>query len=121
MLKVRLILMAVKISIGRKQSYNTRKERLTESWEKVRGDIFKAFTESSAPPNNCKCYECGSIGEIRCQSCGPFTFYCCECSIKVHKSVNVFHLLEIWKVKLTPVDHYDTYHASATKCLLVYT
>ena len=91
---------------GCKQSYDARQERSTEHWERIRDDIFKAFMKSSLPPSNWKCVECGSDGAIRCQSCGPFVFYCHECAVRLHKSTNIFHLLEIWKVKLA-LYHYN--------------
>lgn len=86
---------------GCEQSYYARQERSVEYWERIRDDMFKAFMKSSVPPSHWKCAECGSDGAVRCQSCGPFVFYCCECAVRLHKSTNIFHLLEIWKVKLS--------------------
>ncbi|XP_046862985.1 uncharacterized protein LOC124456634 [Xenia sp. Carnegie-2017] len=47
-----------------------------------------------------KCLEDGipaKKAEIRCRDCGHGQFYCFECAESLHRTRNVFHLVEVWK------------------------
>ena len=61
--------------------------------------LFMAHVENCAPPHEWKCY-CGMPVLVRCQSCGPYSHFCHQCAVKNHQYMNIYHLLEVWKVWL---------------------
>ena len=66
-------------------------------WEKIRHKIRIAVTESTALPILQACLLCQAT--MRCKECGPKGYYCLECFLTSHSSVNIFHAAEIWKVR----------------------
>ena len=68
-------------------------------WEKIRHKIRTAVTESAALPILQACLLCEASATMRCKQCGPKGYYCLECFLTSHSSVNIFHVAEIWKVR----------------------
>ena len=67
-------------------------------WDKIRKDVMKAVTESTAMPVAQGCLRCKGLASLRCQECGPLGYYCLGCFEASHSVVNLFHLAEKWEV-----------------------
>ncbi len=68
-------------------------------WESVRSVILNAVTEAAAMPLGQICLHCEATASIRCKQCGPFGYYCLECFLGCHNTVNLFHIAEKWEVQ----------------------
>ena len=88
--------------------YVRRRIKEGECWKSVQDELVKTYIENSVmlPNQICvKCVEDGrphssvQIAKIRCLDCGPNQFFCHHCAEKLHKTRNLFHVVEIWKVK----------------------
>ena len=66
------------------------------AWGTIRDSILVAVTENYATPVVVQCLSCKCTASYRCEQCGPF--YCEECIKKSHSIMNLFHVLEKWKV-----------------------
>ena len=71
---------------------------LIAGWENIRHTIRAAISEAAALPLFQICLLCESPATMRCAQCGPKGYYCQECFLSSHASVNIFHAAEIWKV-----------------------
>lgn len=67
-------------------------------WAGVRRGMLTAVTEAAAMPLSQGCLNCDLSALFRCQQCGPLGFFCEECFLKCHSSVNIFHVPEKWEV-----------------------
>lgn len=67
-------------------------------WEKIRTGIRIAVTENAAMPLGQLCVICDDTACLRCQQCGPLSFFCSQCYMKFHSRVNIFHVAEKWEV-----------------------
>lgn len=68
-------------------------------WEKIRHLLRAAVTESEALPLKQVCLHCQASASMRCKQCGTKGYYCHQCFLDSHSSVNIFHAAEIWKVR----------------------
>src|SRR5271156_558057 len=80
-----------------KRSYEYRKKKTQESWNKIQDRTFNLLTSAEVQWTNC-CTKCSKSdnGIIRCNDCGKFAIYCRACEAEVHR--NVLHKPEIWNV-----------------------
>ena len=87
--------------------YERRRIKEGECWKSAQDELVKTYIENSAilPNQICvKCVEDGRphsnvpIADIRCLDCGPNKFFCHHCAEKLHKTRNLFHVFEVWKV-----------------------
>ena len=67
-------------------------------WTEIRKKLLTAHTEGSCMPEQSACTMCDKMAEVRCQRCGPYTFYCESCFLLHHSRINIFHVAEKWKV-----------------------
>ena len=58
-------------------------------WEKIRHKIRTGVTESALPILQA-CLLCEASATMRCKQCGPKGYYCLECFLTSHSSVNIF-------------------------------
>ena len=88
--------------------YERRKVKEGECWKALQDELVKTYIENSAmlPQQICaKCVEDVQpestlpIAEIRCLDCGPNQFFFHHCAEKLHQTRNLFHVVEVWKVK----------------------
>ena len=88
--------------------YERRKVKEGEWWKALQDELVKTYIENSAmlPQQICvKCVEDGRpestlpIAEIRCLDCAPNQYFCHYCAEKLHQTRNLFHVVEVWKVK----------------------
>ena len=88
--------------------YETRRINEGESWKSLQDDVVKTYIENSAMPLDQLCVKCVEDGrpqaslqsaQIRCLDCGPNQFFCHQCAEKLHLTRNLFHVVEVWKVK----------------------
>ncbi|XP_046839397.1 uncharacterized protein LOC124433662 [Xenia sp. Carnegie-2017] len=88
---------------GTGSRYERRRVNESESWKCLQDNLVKSYIENCAmlPGQLCvKCLEDGipaKKAEIRCRDCGHGQFYCFECAESLHRTRNVFHLVEVWK------------------------
>ena len=76
-----------------------RKQRSAEAWEKYRPVLSAAAISCFCVPSNEKCISCAEVSaEVLCEDCGPHAYYCCDCAVKVHGTVNITHSPLLWKV-----------------------
>ncbi|KAJ8300705.1 hypothetical protein KUTeg_022224 [Tegillarca granosa] len=83
-------------SVG-KSTYDFKKEKTIDGWNKIRGSLITTHIEELAPSTN-QCCMCGSVEEdiIYFQDCGPMAYYCESCCFRLHEFI-VFHSPQIWK------------------------
>ena len=67
-------------------------------WAVLRSHMLSAVTEMAAMPLSQICLHCDQFAFYRCQQCGPLGFYCQDCFLQCHSSVNIFHVPEKWEV-----------------------
>ncbi len=68
-------------------------------WNKIRSGLLTAFTESECMAVSQICSVCLVPALIRCQECGPGTYYCIQCFGDEHTTKNIFHAAEKWEVR----------------------
>ena len=68
------------------------------AWEQNRLSMLKACIECNAMPNDQTCIMCPSEAEYRCLQCAPWAYFCSNCFADAHRTVNIFHVGEIWEV-----------------------
>ena len=68
-------------------------------WKELRESILAVVTESAALEERQLCSICSQMACLRCQRCGPMTFFCSQCFHKAHSDVNIFHIAEKWEVR----------------------
>ncbi len=69
-------------------------------WNKIRSGLLTAFTESECMAAVSQiCSVCLVPALIRCQECGPGTYYCIQCFGYEHTTKNIFHAAEKWEVR----------------------
>ena len=66
-------------------------------WAVLRSHILAAVTEMAAMPLSQICLLC-QFAFYRCQQCGSLGFYCQDCFLQCHSSVNIFHVPKKWEV-----------------------
>jgi hypothetical protein len=83
-------------------SYQRKKERRCSAWERLRQNALRVATENEGAQfvKTRHCINCSSTDEAmyRCKECGPFSFFCENCAVELHKRSNVLHRVEILKV-----------------------
>ena len=86
--------------------YERRRINEGECWKSLQDKLVKTYIEVSAMlPDQCcvKCVEDGRLqarsAKIRCLDCGPNQFFCHQCAEELHLTRNLFHVVELWKVK----------------------
>ena len=76
-------------------------KRAVESWNKIRWDMLQIAIESEALPEDQPCGVCSANKAThRCLECGPRIFFCLQCYEAAHSRANIFHIGEMWKVKI---------------------
>ena len=76
-------------------------------WSEMREDLRKTVTENAALPINQLCLFCHKEKAcLRCQKCGPLSFFCNSCYERWHASTNFFHVPERWEVRIYLVTDY---------------
>lgn len=70
----------------------------TNAWQQNRASMLRAHIECNAMPSHQKCITCIKGAEYRCTQCAPWAFFCSSCFADAHRSVNIFHVGEIWEV-----------------------
>ena len=78
-----------------------------KGWEKLRAKFVEVVTECSAMPLAQICLFYSIPAEFRGKTCGPFTFYCCNCLKVYHQKTNSFHVAEKWEASIL----YDTHQS----------
>lgn len=85
-------------------SYEKRRRREADRWESLQDDLVKTCIEGSAmKPDQC-CIKCSEDGQhdvlatMPCSDCGPNQFFCSDCAKSLHRTRNLFHIVEVWKV-----------------------
>ncbi len=68
-------------------------------WNKIRSGLLTAFTKSECMAVSQICSVCLVPALIRCQECGPGTYYCIQCFGDEHTTKNIFHAAEKWEVR----------------------
>ena len=79
-------------------------------WAAVRDGILTAVTEAAAMPVSQICLNCRNSASFHCQQCGPLGFYCEECFLKCHSTVNIFHIPCKWEVIILPFNVFCLTH-----------
>ncbi len=69
-----------------------------EGWNELRSSIRSTLTESAAMRVGQLCSSCPELATLRCQRCGPMTFFCPQCFLTAHNDANIFHVAETWQV-----------------------
>ena len=67
-------------------------------WAELRRHMLVAVTEIAAMPLSQVCLHFDQFAFYCCQQCGPLVFFCQECFLRSHSSVNIFHVPEKWEV-----------------------
>ena len=62
--------------------------------------FLKAAVECSAMRCGQCCILCSSEATYRCVQCASWSHYCATCFGKVHSKANIFHVGEIWEVRV---------------------
>lgn len=79
--------------------YELESRAAVAGWESVRRGILIAVTEAAAMPLGQICLHCEAAASMRCKQCGPMGYYCSQCFLRCHNSVNFFHVAEQWQVQ----------------------
>ena len=79
--------------------HDIRQKAATAAWEKNRFAMLKTFIECNAMPSNQTCIMCASEAKYRCLQCASWAYFCSNCFADAHRSVNIFHVGEIWEVR----------------------
>lgn len=79
-------------------TYELEQKSSVAGWEGVRSGILTAVTELQAMPIGQTCLNCENTASLRCQRCGPFSFFCADCFQISHYRTNLFHVPEKWEV-----------------------
>lgn len=79
-------------------TYELEQKSSVAGWEGVRNGILTAVTELQAMPVSQTCLNCENTASLRCQRCGPFSFFCADCFQISHCRTNFFHIPEKWEV-----------------------
>lgn len=82
-------------------SLHTIKEKaVTAAWSKVRPALLKSAVECNAMPTTQRCILCPANATYRCIQCAPWAYFCPSCFGEAHSRTNIFHIGEVWKVKI---------------------
>ena len=84
--------------LGGPSLHSIKQKAATAAWEKNRVSILKTIIECNAMPSNQTCIMCASEAKYRCLQCASWAFFCSNCFADAHRSVNIFHVGEIWEV-----------------------
>ncbi len=68
-------------------------------WNKIRSSLLTALTESECMAVSQICSVCLVPALIRCQECGPGSYYCIQCFGDEHTTNNIFHAAKKWEVR----------------------
>ena len=69
------------------------------AWERIGHRLLEVIVEGAAMPPHQLCIKCNdALANLRCQKCHASAFYCKGCFLLLHKSTNIFHTAEEWKV-----------------------
>ena len=82
----------------RSSTHQKRKEKATEQWNTLRGNLLAAFREQLVPPRSPSCSKCAEEASVRCTDCGVDVYFCEGCARRSHEEHFPYHLLETWKV-----------------------
>ncbi len=81
--------------------YSIEAKSSVAGWEAVRERLLFGVTESLGMPVGQMCVLCRkSDAVIRCQQCGPLSYYCRACTDTVHSQCSFLHTTEQWTVCL---------------------
>ena len=75
-------------------TYELEQKSSVAGWEGVRNGMLTAVTELQAMPVSQTCLNCENTASLRCQRCGPFSFFCADCFQISHYRTNLFHVPE---------------------------
>jgi len=80
--------------------YSIEAKSSVAGWEAVRERLLFAVTEALGMPVGQMCVLCRtSDAVIRCQQCGPQSYYCQACTDTVHSQCSFLHTTERWTVR----------------------
>ena len=71
------------------------------AWEQNRAAMLRKCIECNAMPNHQNCIMCANEAKYRCLQCASWAFFCSDCFAHAHRTVNIFHVGEIWEVNCT--------------------
>ena len=75
------------------------KQANSAAWDRIRHQLLHAVVEGEAMPPHQPCIKCDDVqASLRCQKCHPSAFYCYGCFLLLHKTTNIYHTPEEWKV-----------------------
>ena len=79
-----------------------RMQRAEESWSKLRqGVLTTTFEKEGSFFSSNRCHFCETdVGNCRCLDCSFNALFCESCAISMHSKVNIFHRVEILRVRL---------------------
>lgn len=84
--------------------YMKRKIKAAERWESIRNLALHTIICSMSKAQQYCCI-CKSVsGIVKCYNCGPATYYCKSCAIKIHQHSLFHHFMEIWQVVVINVN-----------------
>lgn len=78
--------------------HSIKQKAATAAWEKNRVSMLKTFIECNSMPSNQTCITCANEAKYRCLQCASWAFFCSNCFADAHRSVNIFHVGEVWEV-----------------------
>ena len=76
-----------------------RLRRAEEAWSKVREGALLTTLQNEASLMGTQCLFCASEATSRCLDCGPSMSLCESCAVEKHRTVHIFHNVEILKVR----------------------
>ena len=76
-----------------------RLRRAEEAWSKVREGALLTTLQNEASLMGTQCLFCASEATSRCLDCGPSMSLCESCVVEKHRTVHIFHNVEILKVR----------------------
>jgi len=80
-------------------SHEIRRIRELKKWSGLRELLVNVAVEESCLLPGTICMHCQQTeATVRCNDCGPRQFFCLECSKSLHKTRNIFHILQLWTV-----------------------
>ena len=69
-------------------------------WNEWREQLVNSAIEEFSIAESTSCVWCNlTTAVVRCTYCGPHSFFCMECAKLLHSRSNMFHVLELWKVR----------------------
>ncbi|KAK3716896.1 hypothetical protein QZH41_017010 [Actinostola sp. cb2023] len=78
-------------------SHEIRRIRELKKWSGLRELLVNVAVEESCLLPGTICMHCQQTeATVRCNDCGPRQFFCLECSKSLHKTRNIFHILQLW-------------------------